>query len=122
MANKDFISFQDKDENGNMYEYTIVNVKRYTRIYDPIYNSKLIYIFKGIYKSEIGDDYWFDANNRINTPIRAFIWKHKDAINEQLEKERELKEKDRKEKEKILKLKKLDKNIKKDVFKIFKGN
>ena len=114
IINEDIISFQDKDNDGNIYKYVIVNTKTYTKIYDVSdrYGYKIIDIITGVYKTYIGDNYWFNMHNRINIPTRAFVWQHKDVINEQLEKERELKEKDRKEKEKILKLKQLDKNIK----------
>ena len=123
IINKDIVFFQDKDDDGDMYNYTIVNTKTYTKIYDVSYKggSKIIDIITGVYKTYIGDNYWFDMRNRIRIPIRAFVWQHKDVINEQLEKERELKEKDRKEKEKILKLKHLDKNIRKDIFRINRG-
>ena len=124
IINEDIISFQDKDDDGNMYKYVIVNAKTYTKIYDVSYKggSKIIDIIAGVYKTYIGDNYWYDMHNRIRIPIRAFVWQHKEAINEQLDKERELKEKDRKEKEKILKLKQLDKNIRKDIFRILKGD
>ena len=124
IINKDIMFFQDKDDDGNIYKYAIVNAKTYTTIdfnYDSG-GSKIIDIITGVYKTYIGDNYWFDMHNRINIPTRVFVWQHKDAINEQLEKERELKEKDRKEKEKILKLKQLDKNIRKDIFRILKGD
>jgi hypothetical protein len=128
IINKDIMFFQDKDENGNICKYTIVNTKTYTTIYDVSYKggSKIIYIIAGVYKSEIGDNYWYYMYNRISIPTRAFVWKHKDAINEQLEKERELKEKDArndvKDKERILELKQLDKNIRKDIFRIIRGD
>jgi hypothetical protein len=103
IVNYNLFHFTDKDENYNYYIVT----KTYT-----IWNTKTITIPKGIYKTEKYDNYWYSIHNRINEPIRAFIWNHKDAINAQLDVEKITEEKDRKEKERILNLNELDKNIK----------
>ncbi len=122
IANYDFLHFADKDDDGEEYDFYIIIVKQYGRTSDFLYGgTKLVDIRKGIYKTNGLRSYWFSSINKINYPIRAFIWKHKDAINAQIETENKIKESDRKEKEKILQLRKLDKNIKKDVFKFLRG-
>ena len=112
IANYDLFYFADKDENGVDYNYHIVMVKHQAREFDIIMTTNLVTVPQGIYKSEMHDNYWYWIGNRIDEPIRAFVWKHKDAINAQLDVDKIIKEKDRKEKEKKLKLKELDKNIK----------
>lgn len=67
IANIDTISFQDTDENDNLYQYVIENNK--------------LNILSNIYKFPIGAD---NSYEKIKIPIRVFIWKHKDAINKQL--------------------------------------
>jgi hypothetical protein len=122
IANYDLFYFADKDNDGVDYNYHIVTKRYNSNIFIIILSTRTITIPKGIYKSEKYDNYWFAIHNRINEPIRAFVWKHKDAINAALDVEKIIKEKDRKEKEKNLKLKELDKNIKKDIFKVFRDN
>ena len=119
IINCDFLRFNDI-EKGVRYNYYIVGVKRDEKISDAIDGYRIITVCKGIYRTEAHDSYWFFMRHRIDEPVRAFIWKHKGAINAQLDVEAILKEKDRKEKEKKLKLKELDKNIKKDIFKVFR--
>lgn len=101
-----------------MYQYSIVN----TALSQITHNSDCdcetsISILPGIYKYPIGTELWYDKSNKLNIPIRAFIWEHRDIINKQLTTEnkieQETKEKELKEKEQLLKLKKLDKVIRK---------
>ncbi len=128
IANYDFFHFSDKDDDNNEeeYDFYIVNAKRDEKVPDSDYVSgyKIVNVYSGVYKTYKNDSYWFFLRNKdldMSNNIRAFIWRHKDAINAQLEIERIEEEKDRKEKEKILQLKELDKNIKKDVFKFLRG-
>jgi hypothetical protein len=100
IANIDTISFQDTDENDNLYQYIIENNK--------------LNILSNVYKFPIGVDNSYD---KIKIPIRVFVWEHKDAINKQLilnkEIERKVKEEKFLKKEQLLKLKQLDKIIRK---------
>ncbi len=117
IVNKNMLSFQDKDENGNMCQYTMVNIVECDKIYELPRKYKTINISPGIYKSQIGDLDWQNENNKINVPIRAFIWEHVNAINKQLaidnETEEKTKEKESKEKERLARLRQLDRQIRK---------
>ncbi len=84
IAHIDLLSFQEKEKDGKIYKYTIVNANTYEKIPDIKHNYKTIDIFPGIYKSKIENNYWYDTNNLINIPAKKFIWEHKDAINQQL--------------------------------------
>ncbi len=118
IAHKELLSFQNTDKNNNIYQYSVVNTTLYRMAYNSDCDCKTtIDIPPDVYKYPIGTESWYDKSNRLNIPIRAFIWENKDIINKQLaidyEIEQEIKEKELKEKEQLLQLKKLDEIIRK---------
>lgn len=119
IAHIDSLDFQE-EKDGKLYKYNILNVNSSEKMPNSKGNYDIVDVFKGIYKSEVGNNYWFNIRYRINTPIRAFIWKHKDIINQQLSIQEKAKEKKLKEKEELSKSKYLDTIIRKNRIKIIK--
>ncbi len=119
IAHVDSLEFQE-EEDCKLYRYNILNVDGYERMPNSKGNYDIVNVLRGVYRSEVGDNYWFNIRYRMNTPIRAFIWKHRYIINQQLNLQEKAKEEKLKQREELSKSKHLDTIIRKNKIKIIK--